>query len=50
MVFEGKPEEKRPAGRPRRVRIILKLFLDKLDGEVWTGLMWPMIGTSGRLF
>jgi hypothetical protein len=28
-VFVAKLEEKRPVGKPRRVRIILKLFLDK---------------------
>ena len=30
-------------------RIILKLFFKKLDGEAWTGLIWPRLGTCGGL-
>jgi hypothetical protein len=38
-------------GRPRLdMRIILKLIFKTWDGEAWTGLIWPRIGTgSGRL-
>jgi hypothetical protein len=47
-VFVGKPEGKRPLGRPRRrwvdnIRIISRRW----DVVVWTGLGWPRIGTSG---
>jgi hypothetical protein len=31
-------------------RIILKWILKKENGRVWTGLIWLMTGTSGRLF
>jgi hypothetical protein len=30
-------------------RTILKWILEREDGEVWTGLIWFRIGTSGRL-
>jgi hypothetical protein len=30
-------------------RIILKWFLEKYGGVVWTGFMWLRIGSSGRL-
>jgi hypothetical protein len=42
-IFVGKPEEKRPLGRPRR-RLIDDI---KMDGMVWIGLIWLRIGTSG---
>jgi hypothetical protein len=28
-------------------RIILEWMLERLDGVVWTGLIWLRIGTSG---
>jgi hypothetical protein len=31
-------------------RIILKWILEKLDGVVWTGLIWLRTGTSRGLF
>jgi hypothetical protein len=31
-------------------RIILKWILKKENGRVWTGLIWLMTWTSGRLF
>jgi hypothetical protein len=42
-ILMGKPEGKRPLGRPRRrwednIRMDLR--------EVWTGLIWLRIGTS----
>jgi hypothetical protein len=46
-VLVGRPEGKRPLGRPDG-RIILKWILNKGDGEAWTGLIWPRIGTGGR--
>ena len=30
--------------------IILKWIFKKYDGELWTGLIWLRIGTSGGLF
>jgi hypothetical protein len=36
-ILMGKPEGKRPLGRPRRRWV------------VWTGLIWLRIGTSGGL-
>jgi hypothetical protein len=42
-ILVGKPEGKRPLGRPRWVDNI------QMDGVVWTGLIWLMIGTSGGL-
>jgi hypothetical protein len=32
MILVGKPEGKRPLGRPRRERIILKAILEKYGG------------------
>jgi hypothetical protein len=51
-ILVGKPEGKRPPGRPRR------RWLDNIkgdpreirwDGMGWTGLIWLRIGTSGGL-
>ena len=47
----GKPEGKRPLGRPRR-RWVDNIRMDLQDvgcGDVgmWTGLGWPRIGTGG---
>jgi hypothetical protein len=47
-VLVGKPEEKRPLGRPRRRwRIILIWIFRKLEGLVGTGWSWLRIGTGG---
>jgi hypothetical protein len=48
-ILVRKPEEKRPLGRPRRGWTILKWILERYDGMVWIGLIWPRIGTSGGL-
>jgi hypothetical protein len=43
-----KPEGKRPLGRPRhRWEDNIKMVFKKLDGEVWTELLWLRIGTGG---
>jgi hypothetical protein len=48
----GKPEGKRPLGRPRRRWIdnikkdLLEIGLNVVD---WTGLVWLRIGTGGEL-
>jgi hypothetical protein len=45
-LLVGKPEGKRPLGRPRRRWwIILRLILEKLAGVMWSGLVWLRIGT-----
>jgi hypothetical protein len=43
-VLVGRPEVKRPIGRPRR--IIVKWVFKKWDGETWTGLIWLRLGTG----
>jgi hypothetical protein len=49
-ILVGKPEGKRPLGRPRRRwEDIIKWILEKWDEVVWTGLTWLRIGTSGGL-
>jgi hypothetical protein len=42
MVLVGKPEGKRPLGRPRR-----RWMFRKLEGVVGTGWSWLRIGTGG---
>jgi hypothetical protein len=39
-LLVGKPEGKRPLGRPRHRWV---------DGVMWTGLVWLRIGTGGEL-
>jgi len=39
-ILVERPDGRRPLGRPRRK-------WDKLDGEVWTGLIWLRIVTVG---
>jgi len=47
-VLEGKPERKRPLGRPRhKWEDILRRIFRKWDVEVWTGSGWLRIGTGG---
>ena len=49
-VLVGKPEGKRPLGRPsRRWHDNIKMDLRKWDMRVWTGLIWLRIGTGGGL-
>jgi hypothetical protein len=44
-LFVRKPQRKRALGRPRR------RWVDnvKMDGVVWTELVWLMMGRSGEL-
>jgi len=43
-----KPEGKRPLGRPRRRwEVNIKLNLQEVGWEAWTGLVWLRIGTGG---
>jgi hypothetical protein len=45
----GKPEGKRPLGRPRR-RWMYNIKMDlRYDVVLWTGSIWLRIGTSGEL-
>jgi hypothetical protein len=47
-VMVGKPEGKRPLGRPRRGRgIILRWIFRKWEGVLGTGWIWLRIGTGG---
>jgi len=48
-VLVGKPEGKRPLGKPRRRwRIILRWIFSKWEGVVRTGWSWLRIGTGGE--
>jgi hypothetical protein len=47
-LLVGKPEGKRPLGRPRR-RWVDNIRMERLDGVIWTGLVWLRIGTGGEL-
>ena len=47
-VLVGKPEGKRPLGRPRRRWVNnIMINLQEVDVGIWTGLGWPRIGTGG---
>jgi hypothetical protein len=49
-LLVGKPEGKRPLGRPDVGGwIILGWILEKWDGVMWTGLVRLRIGTGGDL-
>jgi hypothetical protein len=41
-ILVGKPERKRPLGRPRRRWVNMKM-----DGVLLAGLIWLRIGTTG---
>ena len=45
----GKPEDKRPLGRPRRRwEDNIKMDLQEVDVGVWTGSSWLRIGTGSE--
>jgi hypothetical protein len=46
-VLVGRPERKKPLGRPRCRLENIKYIFKRLDGEAWTGLIWLRIGTGG---
>ena len=47
-VLVGKPERKRPLGRPRRRwDENIKTDLQEVGCGVWTGAIWLRIGTGG---
>jgi hypothetical protein len=47
-LLVGKPEGRRPLGRPRRSWVGWILW--RWDGVMWTGLVWLRIGTGGELW
>jgi hypothetical protein len=49
-ILVGKPEAKRPLGRPRRRWVDnITMDLGEIEWDVWIGLKWLRIGTSGGL-
>jgi hypothetical protein len=49
-LLVGKPEGKRPLGRPRYKWVVnIRMDLGEWDGAMWTGLVWLRIGTGGEL-
>jgi hypothetical protein len=47
-VLVGKPERKRPLGKPRhRWEDGIRMILVRLAGEWWIGFNWLRIGTGG---
>jgi hypothetical protein len=49
-VWVGKPEGKRPLGRPKhRWKDNIKTDLQEAECGVWTGSSWFRIGTGGGL-
>jgi hypothetical protein len=47
-VLVGKPEGKRPLGRPRRRwKNNIKMDLQEVEAKVWIGSSWLRIVTSG---
>ena len=43
----GKPERKRPLGRPRRRWDNIKMDLQEVDVGAWIGSSWLRIGRGG---
>jgi hypothetical protein len=49
-LLVGKPERKRPLGRPRRRWVDnVKMDLGEIGWGILTGLVWLRVGTSGGL-
>jgi hypothetical protein len=49
-LLVGKPEGKRPLGRPRRRWVDnIRMDLGEVGWGVWTGLVWLRIGKGGEL-
>jgi hypothetical protein len=49
-VLVGRPEGRRPLGRPRRRwEHNIKMDLQEVGWGAWTGLIWLRIGTGGGL-
>jgi hypothetical protein len=49
-LLVGKPEGKRPLGKPRRMWMDnIRMDLERWDGVMWTGFVGLRIGTGGEL-
>jgi hypothetical protein len=49
-ILVGRPEGRRPLGRPRRrLEDNIKIDLQEMGWGAWTGLIWLRIGTGGGL-
>jgi hypothetical protein len=49
-ILVGRPEGRRPLGRPRRRwEDKIKMDLQEVGWGAWTGLIWLRIGTGGGL-
>jgi hypothetical protein len=49
-ILVGRPEGRRPLGRPRRRwEDNIKMDLQEVGWGAWTGFIWLRIGTGGRL-
>jgi hypothetical protein len=49
-LLVGKPERKRPLGRPRRWWVDnIRMDLGEVDGVMWAGLVRLRIGTGAEL-
>jgi hypothetical protein len=49
-VLVGKPEGKRPRGRPRRRKEVgIRIDLGEIGWGVWIGFDWLRTGTGGGL-
>ena len=47
-VLVGKPEGRRPLGRPRRRWMDnIRMGLQEVEWGIWTRLVWPRIETGG---
>jgi hypothetical protein len=48
-LLVGKPEGKKPLGRPRNRWVDnIRIILERWDGVMWTGLVWLRVGTGGE--
>jgi hypothetical protein len=48
--FVGRPEGKRPLGRPKRRREHnIKMDLQQVGWAIWSGFIWLRIGAGGGL-
>jgi hypothetical protein len=49
-VWVGKPDGKRPLGRPGRSwEDNIKIDLQEVGWKTWSGFIWPKIGRGGWL-
>jgi hypothetical protein len=49
-ILVGRPEVRRPLGRPRRRwEVNIKMDLQDVERGAWTGLIWLGIWTGGEL-